>query len=318
MSKKARVFSREFKLMVVRRLLAGERMSVIARETQVLRKDLYIWRDRYRGGGAEALRGSGRPRKGEELTVPRDLGRDLWRSQRLAPLASALPSWSARSASSRSNSIFFSEPCGRSGKRAGGAAGLAGRGLRRHPSDDDLAAARRTHDRADVRGCLGSAVPAITGTGRPRRRAGKKRRLRDAIQRLALATGITAIGGSRRSCGREGWRVNHKRVLRLMRRGQSAVSAAAAVRAGHDRFAPWLAGGAEPGARPGADRARPALGGRHHLCASGGGVRLSCRSCSMPSAVASSAGPWRRTCRRASPLRRSTWRLRRAGPRPAA
>lgn len=71
MSKKARVFGREFKLMVVRRLLAGERMSVIARETQVLRKDLYIWRDRYRSGGAEALRGSGRPRKGEELTVPK-------------------------------------------------------------------------------------------------------------------------------------------------------------------------------------------------------------------------------------------------------
>jgi transposase-like protein len=71
MPKKARVFSREFKLMVVRRLVAGERMSVVARETQVLRKDLYIWRDRYRSGGAEALRGSGRPRKGEELTAPK-------------------------------------------------------------------------------------------------------------------------------------------------------------------------------------------------------------------------------------------------------
>ena len=65
MSKKPRVFSREFKLMVVRRLLAGEKMSVVAQETQVLRKDLYIWRDRYRTGGAEALRGCGRPRKGE-------------------------------------------------------------------------------------------------------------------------------------------------------------------------------------------------------------------------------------------------------------
>ena len=65
MSKKPRVFSREFKLMVVRRLLAGEKMSVVAQETQVLRKDLYIWRDRYRSGGAEALRGCGRPRKSE-------------------------------------------------------------------------------------------------------------------------------------------------------------------------------------------------------------------------------------------------------------
>jgi transposase-like protein len=67
MSKKARVFSREFKLMVVRRLLAGEKMSVVAQETKVLRKDLYIWRDRYRTGGAEALRGCGRPRKGEAM-----------------------------------------------------------------------------------------------------------------------------------------------------------------------------------------------------------------------------------------------------------
>ena len=68
MSKKPRVFSREFKLMVVRRLLAGEKMSVVAQETKVLRKDLYIWRDRYRTGGAEALRGCGRPRKGEAMT----------------------------------------------------------------------------------------------------------------------------------------------------------------------------------------------------------------------------------------------------------
>jgi len=69
MSKKPRVFSREFKLRVVRRLLAGEKMSIVAQESKVLRKDLYIWRDRYRTGGAEALRGAGRPRKGEELAV---------------------------------------------------------------------------------------------------------------------------------------------------------------------------------------------------------------------------------------------------------
>ena len=65
MSKKARVFSREFKLMVVRRMLAGENVRALAREVKVLRKDLYIWRDRYRSGGAEALRGCGRPRRVE-------------------------------------------------------------------------------------------------------------------------------------------------------------------------------------------------------------------------------------------------------------
>src|ERR1700674_2506130 len=60
-----RVFSREFKLTVVRRMLAGENVSALARELKVLRKDLYAWRDRFRSGGPEALRGRGRPRKAE-------------------------------------------------------------------------------------------------------------------------------------------------------------------------------------------------------------------------------------------------------------
>jgi transposase-like protein len=62
-----RVFSREFKLAVVRRMLAGENVSALARELKVLRKDLYTWRDRFRSGGPEALRGRGRPRKAEAV-----------------------------------------------------------------------------------------------------------------------------------------------------------------------------------------------------------------------------------------------------------
>jgi len=64
MPKKARVFSQAFKLAAVRRMLADEPASALARELKVLRKDLYIWRDRYLSGGAEALRGRGRPPKG--------------------------------------------------------------------------------------------------------------------------------------------------------------------------------------------------------------------------------------------------------------
>jgi transposase len=64
MSKKLRrVISRKFKLAAVRRLLAGENVSALARELKVLRKDLYVWRDRFRSGGPEGLRGPGRPRK---------------------------------------------------------------------------------------------------------------------------------------------------------------------------------------------------------------------------------------------------------------
>jgi transposase len=72
MSKKAiRVFSREFKLKIVRRMLAGENVSALAREVKVLRKDLYVWRERFRSGGPEALRGRGRPPKAVAAVAPR-------------------------------------------------------------------------------------------------------------------------------------------------------------------------------------------------------------------------------------------------------
>lgn len=61
--KSPRIFSREFKLAAVRRILAGERIRVLSRELNVLRKDLYAWRDLFRAGGAAALRPLGRPRK---------------------------------------------------------------------------------------------------------------------------------------------------------------------------------------------------------------------------------------------------------------
>jgi transposase len=64
MSKSARrVLSREFKLSAVNRMLRGENVSELARDLQVRRKDLYLWRDRFRAGGPEALRSVGRPRK---------------------------------------------------------------------------------------------------------------------------------------------------------------------------------------------------------------------------------------------------------------
>ena len=58
-----RVFSREFKIGIVCRMLAGENVSALARELKMTRKDLYAWRDRFQAGGAEALRGRGRPPK---------------------------------------------------------------------------------------------------------------------------------------------------------------------------------------------------------------------------------------------------------------
>ena len=60
---KVRVFSRAFKVAAINRMLAGESVSALARELALRRKLLYEWRDALRGGGPEALRGPGRPRK---------------------------------------------------------------------------------------------------------------------------------------------------------------------------------------------------------------------------------------------------------------
>jgi transposase len=68
--KKARVFSREFKLGAAERMLAGEGPSALARELQVRRKLLYEWKDAYLVGGVEALRTRGRPRKYQLLGPP--------------------------------------------------------------------------------------------------------------------------------------------------------------------------------------------------------------------------------------------------------
>ena len=65
-----RVFSRAFKLGIVNRMLAGEKVRALARELQFSSKDLYIWRDRFLSGGPEALRGPGRPRKSEASAPP--------------------------------------------------------------------------------------------------------------------------------------------------------------------------------------------------------------------------------------------------------
>ncbi len=66
--KKARVFSRETKLSAVKRMLDGEDVTALARELKLRRTMLYKWRDRYRKGGARALRQEkGRPLNSESI-----------------------------------------------------------------------------------------------------------------------------------------------------------------------------------------------------------------------------------------------------------
>ncbi len=61
---KSRRFGREFKLSVLSRMAAGENVSALSRELNVRRKLLYEWRDAFRAGGEEGLRGPGRPPRG--------------------------------------------------------------------------------------------------------------------------------------------------------------------------------------------------------------------------------------------------------------
>jgi transposase len=68
--KRPRVFSREFKLAAVQRILAGEPVRLLSQELKVLRKDLYAWRGLFRAGGAAALRPLGRPRKSGARSAP--------------------------------------------------------------------------------------------------------------------------------------------------------------------------------------------------------------------------------------------------------
>ena len=60
------VYSVEFKEGVVQRMLNGERVSGLHRETGVPRRDLYDWRYAYCREGVQGLRGPGRPREGQK------------------------------------------------------------------------------------------------------------------------------------------------------------------------------------------------------------------------------------------------------------
>ena len=61
--RKRRVFSREFKLSAVQRMLGGESTKVLSRELGVAVDHLDRWCQQFRLGGAEGLRKAGRPRK---------------------------------------------------------------------------------------------------------------------------------------------------------------------------------------------------------------------------------------------------------------
>ena len=60
--KRPQKFSPEFKEKAVKRILSGESPGALSRELGVLRKDLYLWKQRYRNGEPLTSRPGPRPK----------------------------------------------------------------------------------------------------------------------------------------------------------------------------------------------------------------------------------------------------------------
>ena len=70
-----RIYSTEFRLEIVRRILKGEKVAALSRELGIHRKLLYGWVRRVNEEGESSLRARGRPRKDDgnrstPLTAP--------------------------------------------------------------------------------------------------------------------------------------------------------------------------------------------------------------------------------------------------------
>src|SRR5215467_10213029 len=100
---KHREYPTALKQAAVARMAAGESVVAVARDLQLRGRLLYAWRDKVRQGGSAALRGRGRPRQRALAVRPRrwtKRAKTSWRGH-----SDGSPSWSARSASSRSTWI---------------------------------------------------------------------------------------------------------------------------------------------------------------------------------------------------------------------
>jgi transposase len=74
---KRRVFEREFKVLAVERLLAGESAAALSHELEVSRGRLSQWCGQYRRYGPEGLRRAGRPRQTDAKLEPVVKAEDL-------------------------------------------------------------------------------------------------------------------------------------------------------------------------------------------------------------------------------------------------
>jgi transposase-like protein len=77
-----RVYSREFRMEVVRRILNGEKVPALSDELGIHRKLLYEWTHRVNAGGESNLRQRGRPRKNEAVAAADSAPRQILKLER--------------------------------------------------------------------------------------------------------------------------------------------------------------------------------------------------------------------------------------------
>ena len=72
-----RVYSRDFRVQAVRRILAGETILALSKELGINPKVLYEWKRRVKEGGESNLRKRGRPRNNEMPAGPDRIPRQM-------------------------------------------------------------------------------------------------------------------------------------------------------------------------------------------------------------------------------------------------
>src|SRR6266853_114576 len=249
-----RVFSRAFKVGIVRRMLAGENVSALARELKATRKDLYVWRDRFLAGGPEALRGRGRPPKAEAARLVAS-GAKAQAAVRSRLLSASLAAGKGRT------------PAERRAWRDGVYEVIQSMTARLPQGEPTIARMC-----ALARRQPGRVLPPLGGLGAaPGRDGGARRHPAPCAGPPSLWLSPDRSAAASRRLGGE-----PQKGLALDARRQSAVPEETSLRSGDNRLASWLAGGAEPCAWHGHDQPRPTLGRGHHLHPPAGGVCLRC------------------------------------------
>ena len=231
-----RIFTKEFKLAAVRRLEQGVSIGEVARALEVNANVLHRWRREFRQGPGNVFPGNGKQR---------------WSEGRIAELE--------RKIGQQALELDFLKGCLQRIEEQRMLQALTGKPRSTGRAQEEMKANRGLSIERMVK--LGRV--SRSGFYRFQTRSRVRIRdmdLRDAIQRIALewpSYGRPRITAELR---RRGWRVNPKRVYRLMREDNLAVRAEAEVRR-HDRFQPRAQSLSEPGARHDPDRRPISCGG---------------------------------------------------------